>query len=185
VNVGEIRMVDDTIGKIISITANSVIFVCLKFPYFRSMRPDDASKFKRLGATLEDFQSMLDLPSSNTWTLAAWKAEINRITDLVIEDYQDQEDDFDEDSSTADNILKNIIKTHVLDSDWTNDSQGQEKIIQYSINYLDVSPTLIMRFVGADNSHRWQAVRKGSAVAHLMLDIYKNTKKKLSNSLSE
>jgi hypothetical protein len=188
-NVGEIRLVDDSIGRLIKLTDTTAIFLCLSFPYFRSMRLSDADKCKKLSASLGDFQQLLDLPANNAWTLTAWRGELKRLTQAAIEEYEDSLEDLDDDGETSfarmDLLLKKIIKQQIDESDWLTDPVGQEKVIQYSINYLDVTPDLIYKFVKDTDRHRWQSIKKASATAHLMIDVYQSAKLKLKNSLSD
>ena len=187
-NVGEIRLVDGSIGRIIKLTDSTAIIICLNFPYFRSMRLVDAAQCKKLAASLDDFQTILDLPANNVWTLSAWQSEMRRIVQAVIDEYEDRLYDLDEEEAATarmDSILKAIIKQQIEESDWISDSLGQEKIIQYSINYLDVTPDLVNKFVAEKDRHRWQSIKKASATAHLMVDVYQATKSKLKNSLSD
>lgn len=184
-NIGEIRLVDGAIGRAIKITDTSVIFICMTFPHFRSVRLHDAEKFRKLAPSLDELQMILNVGSGNSWSLTSWKNEINSLSEIVLDEFDDWLESGDNDefvlNKTSDEALKQIIITSIKDSDWVNDSTAQEKLIQYSIYYLDVLPELINKFIPSGHSHRWQSVRKASAQAHLFTDLYMSIKPKLKN----
>lgn len=184
VKVGELYIVEqNTLGKVSKVGDGKAVVVCLDFPYFRLV---NVSEFVTSSIKVENNVSSaitnLVLPNlNNEFNLKTWKTELENIVEYVLDDI---ETEFDEDVSEENAELLRFIrkqaKIYLLDSAWLREKKGQERCIEYAVNYLDVLPDDILRHLSDKNRHNWESVRKATALANFMKDIETSVLEQLS-----
>lgn len=173
--VGNIIVVDaGTIGRVLKVDGSSVVIHALDFPYFRVIPTTtfDLTTIK-IAETMNKALQQLVLPTlSKDWSIESWENEVDDLVEYVRDDLEEEHDNINTENKAIQAYIWRKAKAYVKDSEWVSDPTGQEKCIKFSVQYLSVTPEMISAFLDEKQKHIWTAVRKASAMAHLVNDVY-------------